>query len=1597
MRHSFSRITKIKLRKIISCAIITISTLFLQIFSTNLNNSLGIFSSVLNWTQSNKASKIYVDPALGKELNASDGSNVIETWFLFQCKAAETQWLSHNAVSNYKIYDLDTGIYLTDTVSHIRQYLLDDGGKCIKSAWLEREISTETTLSGTRAIESSSNLSPSQPGANYDLNITAFRKEKNLDGRGIIVGVLSTGIGVQKDLTWVYNKTGKGVESKIIANVSFVDWDPLFVDVNGAGTYIAGIIAGTGNSSNGQFMGIAPGAQLINAKCVDFSGITLWHWAVSAIEYCYEHGADIIVAGWNIIGYPGDPLTTAVDAITKLGVTVVSAAGELGPSYMTIETPGMAASSICVGGVDSTGNTLQPANFSSRGPTIDLVSKPDILAPAVNITSCLPDLNVSSLIGSTQLPMNISASYGTPLASNRNYTTVSTTAAAAGFVAGACALLLQAYMYSRPETLKDALLRTTISTGSDANIQGYGVIDIWDAYTFLSEQASPMPANRTYSPPMPYAGFIPNYLITGAVENETALWFTSTYGTLNYFTYILQNSTPVGNQHNVTNLIQGMFGLYHDGQFNFLMLDKVYREMHLTHLGNYTRAVCILSEQTNATEHLLIVITAEAWQKSITLVNTTMSMRLRFDIINIGNSTVNDLYLNTWMKADLDYQGNILGMAKDDTGGYVKNKDTLYVSDTSKGPNNSTFFMVKPSNSSSPSASQMPSARAVGGLSNTISWFQNNSTNSNSTMNSTTSDSVDNVTLAAKYPLATSLAPGAVTSINFSFACGFTFNRTLNAVNYTLAGYKEPAIHDIVVVTENISRMDQVNDLIPTSALVINIGNRVVNQTMAAFAATNVVNNSTKTYVEFWNLGNLRPIQFSTPSNKLFFTLSTTWSPTYEGMYSCSWISADRQTLMNLLFNSASYLGTNAGNINNIINISPSSFSISNLAKLNGSIGSILGGNGTEDNPLDNVLIRDVFIYEPSRMYMHVNSVTGDGNLPVPRPYAGITPNKPVGASMKPEYIGQYALYNLTVYSSVPLTGLKMSVQGNASVKIVQNTSELASVLTSSSTDIGSPPATAKTGTVITVFVDATLIQFPQEGNYISTLTFTSDQGFVDTVTINYTIQFPRGKIFFDTQHNDLTGILTGDQRDMVMGSYYQLYQAAKKYNYDIDEYIVFSDYTQMVMQGINLLNLYDAIVIPDPEKGFSTAELDILMNYYNSGGKIIVLAEPDMGNSSGLSLGGLSGNLNFNYNFTSISSLLSGAGNVPDTCNITGLSKLVSKFGFTFNQSYSTTTTVTNFNPNSPITSGIDRIELSSYITFFISGNKSMNRILANDSNGNPIAAINENPRTGGMLVLVGDSNFVDAYRINQYNNSQFITNIFKYALRNELHVNLTGSSRAIHMGDTLFIQASVTSTYHFPGVSLDSLTGIVAYIGVKSREKILLQFFSTNNGYYTTFLASAGMNLSGYYFPPFNNTGDYYALIIFNAPGVTGAYCEFDFKILPKVNETEFSPPLQSASLEGVIIFTISISVIIVIYFNARRKQEESMAVPELDAKTVRNIDNLLMEMQSKLTMVSEDIMYKRTEDYKTRLTNLETKINFFNKAVKKMKKFRKRISRF
>ena len=86
-----------------------------------------------------------------------------------------------------------------------------------------------------------------------------------------------------------------------------------------------------------------------------------------------------------------DPMVKIVEKAWDKGIVVLVAAGNEGPDAHTISSPGISPKVITVGAMDDK-NTYsrrddQVAPFSSRGPTIDGVSKPDILAPGVNIVS----------------------------------------------------------------------------------------------------------------------------------------------------------------------------------------------------------------------------------------------------------------------------------------------------------------------------------------------------------------------------------------------------------------------------------------------------------------------------------------------------------------------------------------------------------------------------------------------------------------------------------------------------------------------------------------------------------------------------------------------------------------------------------------------------------------------------------------------------------------------------------------------------------------------------------------------------------------------------------------------------------------------------------------------------------------------------------------------------------------------------------------------------------------------------------------------------------------------------------------------------------
>ena len=273
--------------------------------------------------------------------------------------------------------------------------------------------------------------------------------------RGLAVAIIDSGIRPHADLPL----------RRIRAFKDFVGGSAVPVDNCGHGTHVAGIVAGNGRSSNGVYAGIAPGVDIVALRVLgdDCSGNT--SDVIDALEWVGRNHETYRIKVVNLsLGHAvlesifTDPLVQAVERLSRKGVAVITAAGNKGinaatelPGYGGVGVPCNAPSSICVGALDTLGSPElsddRVSDSSSRGPTrFDLLAKPDLVAPGVNIVSlAAPGSRLFKELEHLQIP----DARGSP-----RYFMLSGTSMAAPTVAAAAALLLQQNQDLSANTLK---------------------------------------------------------------------------------------------------------------------------------------------------------------------------------------------------------------------------------------------------------------------------------------------------------------------------------------------------------------------------------------------------------------------------------------------------------------------------------------------------------------------------------------------------------------------------------------------------------------------------------------------------------------------------------------------------------------------------------------------------------------------------------------------------------------------------------------------------------------------------------------------------------------------------------------------------------------------------------------------------------------------------------------------------------------------------------------------------------------------------------------------------------------------------------------
>ena len=248
------------------------------------------------------------------------------------------------------------------------------------------------------------------------------------------------------------------------------------------GSHTMGTMVGR-STTTADTVGVAINAEWIAAKTICSSphtsnSIAAFQWAMNpdGNPATTDDMPDVISNSWydpDVTNECSGIYKTTLDAVEAAGIAVVFSAGNNGPGVSTITKPKNINTNLvnvfCVANINGAswlGGSNDPiASSSSRGPSLcggtgSLLIKPEVSAPGTSVRSCN---------------------------SSGGYTLATGTSMAAPHVAGAVALLKQAFPNLTGRQILEALYNTArdLGTVGEDNTYGTGLIDVYAAYQSL--------------------------------------------------------------------------------------------------------------------------------------------------------------------------------------------------------------------------------------------------------------------------------------------------------------------------------------------------------------------------------------------------------------------------------------------------------------------------------------------------------------------------------------------------------------------------------------------------------------------------------------------------------------------------------------------------------------------------------------------------------------------------------------------------------------------------------------------------------------------------------------------------------------------------------------------------------------------------------------------------------------------------------------------------------------------------------------------------------------------------------------------------------
>ncbi|KAL5572655.1 hypothetical protein UlMin_022252 [Ulmus minor] len=249
----------------------------------------------------------------------------------------------------------------------------------------------------------------------------------------------------------------------------------------GHGTFVAGVIAGR----DSECLGFAPDTEIYAFRVFTDAQVSYTSWFLDAFNYAIATNMDVLNLSIGGPDYLDLPFVEKVWEITANNIIMVSAIGNDGPLYGTLNNPADQSDVIGVGGIDYSDHI---ASFSSRGmSTWELPHgygrvKPDVVAYGRDIMGSKISTGCKSLSG---------------------------TSVASPVVAGMVCLLVSVIPENsrkdilNPASMKQALVEGAAKlTGSNMYEQGAGRVDLLESYEILKTyepRASVFPSVLDYT------------------------------------------------------------------------------------------------------------------------------------------------------------------------------------------------------------------------------------------------------------------------------------------------------------------------------------------------------------------------------------------------------------------------------------------------------------------------------------------------------------------------------------------------------------------------------------------------------------------------------------------------------------------------------------------------------------------------------------------------------------------------------------------------------------------------------------------------------------------------------------------------------------------------------------------------------------------------------------------------------------------------------------------------------------------------------------------------------------------------------------------